>query len=463
MLIPHEKQSEVIKSNSRFKIIRAGRRSGKSTLEIEEMVFDAVTGKDRNIFYIAPTQIQARKIIWEALKSRLNGLGEINESRLEVKLPTADGGFSTIFVSGWENRENFRGMKAYKIVFDELDTMKDFFIGWQEIFRPALTDSSGGATFIGTPKKENPNLRRLEKIAETDKDYEAFHFTTADNPYIAKEEIEKAKQEIDYDTFKQEYLAEYLDNAGSLFKYTAIVDVFSNTITKENSKYLIVDIADDGSDKTKFSFWEGLEEYRREEFERLNTESIIAKIREYASDQRIPYSHIAVDAIGVGAGVASSSMLDGIIGFKSSYAPIKTDTDIVRLPNVGYIKNPLKPLVSDYRNLRSQCVFTLADLVNNHKIASRITGRQKEAIIEELSCYQDVSTGDGKRQATAKEDIKEIIGHSPDDSDTWIMRMYFVIMARMIPSQSEEGNMIRSKLLDQFSNRKSGFKNNSNK
>ena len=226
MLVPHDKQKDVIKSTARFKIIRAGRRSGKSTLEIEEMVFDAVSGKDRNIFYIAPTQIQARKIIWEALKSRLNGLGEINESRLEVKLPTQDGGFSTIFVSGWENRENFRGMKAYKIVFDELDTMKDFFIGWQEIFRPALTDTGGGATFIGTPKKENPNLRRLEKIAQTDKDYQAFHFTTEDNPYIPREEITKARLEIDFDTFKQEYLAEYIDHAGSLFKYTSIVDVF---------------------------------------------------------------------------------------------------------------------------------------------------------------------------------------------------------------------------------------------
>lgn len=448
MLVPHDKQKDVIKSTARFKIIRAGRRSGKSTLEIEEMVFDAVSGKDRNIFYIAPTQIQARKIIWEALKSRLNGLGEINESRLEVKLPTQDGGFSTIFVSGWENRENFRGMKAYKIVFDELDTMKDFFIGWQEIFRPALTDTGGGATFIGTPKKENPNLRRLEKIAQTDKDYQAFHFTTEDNPYIPREEITKARLEIDFDTFKQEYLAEYIDHAGSLFKYTSIVDVFSNTVTKENNKYLIVDIADDGSDKTIFSFWEGLEEYRREEFERLNTESIIAKIREYAADQRIPYSQIAVDAIGVGAGVASSSLLDGIIGFKSSYAPINTDKSIVRLLNVSYTKDA--PLTSDYRNLRSQCVFTLADLVNNHKIASRVTGRQKELVIEELSTYQDISKGDGKRQAMGKEDIKAIIGRSPDHSDTWIMRMYFVVRAKMIPEQSEERSRVINTQRDNF-------------
>lgn len=459
MLIPHNKQTEVIRSNARFKIIRAGRRSGKSTLEIEEMVFDAVSGKDRNIFYIAPTQIQARKIIWESLKSRLNGIGEINESRLEVKLPTKDGGFSTIFVSGWENRENFRGMKAYKIVFDELDTMKDFFIGWQEIFRPALTDTAGGAVFIGTPKKENPNLRRLEKIAETDSDYEAFHFATSDNPHIPKDEIEKAKQELDHDTYRQEFQAEYLDNAGALFNYASIVDVFSNTVDKSNNKYLIVDIADDGSDKTKFSFWEGLEEYRRESFERLNTEGIIAKIREYAASDRIPYSHIMVDAIGVGAGVASSSLLDGIIGFKSSYSPIKTDIDIVRLPNVGMLKNT--SFTSDYKNLRCQCVFTLADLVNNHKIASKVTGRAKEAIIEELSNYQDISSGDGKRQCTGKETVKEIIGHSPDDSDTWIMRMYFVVLEKMIPNTSEKTMQIIETMHSQFDKRKRDFKTSS--
>lgn len=442
-MLLHDKQKQVILSPARFKVIRAGRRSGKSTLEIEDMCFDAVSGKDRNIFYVAPTQKQARSIIWEALKTRLGGIGEANESRLEMKLPTQDGGYSTIFIAGWENRENFRGLKAYKEVFDEVDTMKDFFIGWQEIFRPALTDTGGSATFIGTPKKENPNLRRLEKMGENDADYQAFHFTTADNPYIPPLEIEKAKKELDYDTYKQEFLAEYLDNTGSLFRYEALIDAFSNTITKQDRKFLIVDIADDGSDKTIFSFWEGLEEYRREEFERLNTEGIVQKIREYASTERIPYSQIAVDSIGVGAGVASNSLLDGIIGFKSSYSAIKTDTDIVRLPNVGYLKEV--PLVSDYRNLRSQCVFTLADLINNHKIASRVTGRQKETIIEELANYQDVSSGDGKRMATQKEDIKATIGRSPDESDCWIMRMYFEVMEKVSPYQSEE--MIKLKAM----------------
>jgi len=433
MYLLHPKQLEVIKSKARFKVVRAGRRSGKTILETEEMILHGAAKDDRPIFYIAPTQVQARDIVWEIMRKRLNNVAEFNEQRLEIRLKTSKGGLSLIKLAGWENRENFRGKPAYRIVFDEVDTLKDFFIGWQEIFRPALIDYGGFATFIGTPKKENPNLRRLEKIAQTDKDYACFHFTSLDNPYLPQAEKDKAKAELDYDTYRQEILAEYLDNAGSLFHYDALVDVFSNSIVKEGGLYMTVDIADDGSDKTIFSFWEGLEEYKREEFARLNTEGVIAKIREYAAHDRIPYSHIAVDAIGIGAGVASSSLLDGIIGFKSSYAPIKTDMNIVLLPNVGYRKDA--PLVSDYKNLRSQCVFELAGLINNHEIASRCTGQRKECIIEELSNYQDASQGDGKRMATQKEDIKDIIGHSPDASDTWIMRMYFVVKSRATKEQ----------------------------
>jgi len=374
------------------------------------MLFKAVTAKDRNVFYIAPTQKQSRSIIWEALKSRIGNIGEANESRLEMRVPTEDGGHSTIFVAGWENRENFRGMKAHHITFDEVDTMKDFFIGFQEIFRPALIDTAGTADFIGTPKKENPNLRRLEK--EATEEWASFRFTTADNPFIPESELKAAKQDMDADTYRQEILAEYVDNAGALFKYTALLDLFTNTVTKGNEKYLIVDIADDGSDKTIFSFWHGLECYRIDQYQ-LQTQGIIDQIRESAATERIPYSQIAVDAIGVGAGVASSPLLTGIIGYKSSYGALRTEASIVALPNVHYIGTP--PLVTDYKNLRSQCVFTLARLVNEHEIAVKVEDQRiKSAIIEELATYQDASRGDGKKMPTEKDDVKAIIGRSPD-------------------------------------------------
>ncbi len=449
--ILHPKQQDIVRSHARFKVIRAGRKGGKTALEVEVICYKAIikakklnlsktefpTG--RKVLYIAPTQTQARNIVWEALKNRLHGIGKPNEQMLQMKVPNEDGSMSTIYVGGWENRENYRGLTdVVHITFDETDTLREFFISWLEIFRPMFLDTAGSADFVGTPKKENPNMRRLEKDFKSKGEaFECFHFTSRDNPHLAISEIDALESEYknDRQAYQQEILAEYIDNAGSLFKYDALVDVFTNTIVKENQLYLTVDVADDGSDKTIFSFWEGLEEFKREEYDRLNTEMIISKIREYAAQYKIPYSHIAVDAIGVGAGVASSSLLDGIIGYKGSFAPIKTDMDIVRLPNVNYRNDA--PLTSDYKNLRSQCMFVLAEKINNHEVSSRVISRQKEVIIEELSNYQDASLGDGKRMATPKEKIKELIGRSPDASDTWQMRMYFVVRGRVAPYQSE--------------------------
>lgn len=468
----HDKQKQIAQSPARFKIIRAGRKGGKTAFEVENIGFKATASvkrlsirksvfpTGRKVLYIAPTQEQARNIIWEALKTRFSAVGKPNEQRLQMRVPNEDWQVTTIFVGGWENRENYRGLTdVIHITFDEVDTLKDFFIAWKEIFRPMFLDTAGTADFIGTPKKENPNLHRLEKEAEIKGNHQTFHFTSKDNPFLPLEELEALEQEYagDYATYRQEVLAEYVENTGSLFKFDALVDVFTNTVVKTGEKYLLVDVADDGTDKTIFSLWEDLEEYRREEYERLSTENIIVKIRETAAMEHIPYSHIAVDAIGVGAGVASSSLLDGVIGFKSSYGAIKTDQDIVRLPNVHYVKGVA--LTTEYANLRSQCVFTLADLVNNHKIASKVTGRQKEKVIEELATYQDISKGDGKRLATKKEDVKLSLGRSPDDSDTWIMRMYFVVVSRMLPQQSPEYNNIIKQQLDKFSRTRETIRN----
>lgn len=477
MLKPHAKQADVIRSFARFKTVRAGRKGGKTAMEVEIICFKATASvkrlnlakntfpTGRKVLYIAPTQGQARNIIWGALKSRLHGVGEANESRLEMRVPNEDGEFTTIFVGGWENRENYRGFTdVIHITFDEVDTLRNFFLDWLEIFRPMFLDTRGTADFIGTPKKENPNLKRLEKdFSEKGDNFASFHFTSRDNPHLPVDELDAMREEYKNDpmSYRQEIEAEYIEDTGALFRFTSVVDVFSNSIDKEDARYMIIDIADDGSDKTKFSLWEGLEEFKRVTFSRLNTEDIIAKAREYAAEFKIPFSNMLCDAVGVGAGVASSSLLDGIIGYKSSYSAIKTDENIVRLPNQKYTEHA--NLTTNYKNLRSQCVFTLADLVNNHKIASRVTGLDKENIIEELPIYQDASKGDGKTMATMKEDVKAILGRSPDDSDTWIMRMYFVVRNKMLPEQSEHRSLVISNQNNQMEQRRRSFKQNSNR
>lgn len=443
----HNKQKKVVRSNARFKVVRAGRKGGKTALEVENICYKAIVKAEklkltktnfatgRKVLYIAPTQTQARNIIWEALKNRLHGIGTPNEQMLQMKVPNEDGTVSTIYVGGWENRENYRGLTdVIHITFDEVDTLRDFFISWLEIFRPMFLDTGGGADFIGTPKKENPNMARLEKDFDSKGDeFECFHFTSRDNPFLSVVELDAMEAEYKNDrvAYRQEILAEYVENQGSLFKHDAVMDVFSNTITKSGQRYMIVDVADDGSDKCVFSLWEDLEEFLREEYQGLNTEAGVAKVKELASLHQIPYSHIAIDAIGVGSSWASNSQLDGVIGYKSSYSPIKTDIPVTKIVSGQLPHAPT--LVSDYKNLRCQCVFTLAEHVNSHKIASKVTGNFREMIIEEIPLYQDTSSGDGKRAVTQKEDIKQIIGRSPDHSDTWIMRMYFVLKEKTMP------------------------------
>lgn len=283
-----------------------------------------------------------------------------------------------------------------------------------------------------------------------------------DNPFISQYYKENL-QTLDVAS-KQRLLFgnwDYLDQTKSLFNYSALIDMFSNAVDDKPINYLIVDVAGEGADSTKFSYWEGLVEIWRYTFHNINNETIIQKIREYAQTYKIPYSRIAVDAIGIGESIGNSSLLDGIVPFKSSYAPIKTDESIVQLPNVHYTKNT--PLISDYVNLRSQCLFVLSEHINNHNIASRVQGEDKEKVIEELSLYQDITKNDEKRKATSKDDIKVLLGRSPDDSDCFIMRMYFEVRNKIAPDQTERQAQVSNAMKDQFARRRHQIANSSTK
>ena len=63
----------------------------------------------------------------------------------------------------------------------------------------------------------------------------------------------------------------------------------------------------------------------------------------------------------------------------------------------------------------------------------------------------------------SKEDIKEIIGRSPDASDCFIMRMYFVIRERMSPVQSEQVARIVEQQFEKFNHNRNNFFGNSNR
>ncbi len=212
-------QKIIAKDNHRFRVLNCGRRFGKTTEAIEEIKGFALAAQEgEKICYIAPTYQQARDIAWEMLIREFRPITlNKNEARLELTVMNKDGKPVLLVLRGWESIETLRGQKFKFIVVDEVASMRNFWNGWQEVLRPALTDLKGHCLFISTPKGFN-HFYDLYNLQAKDSDYKSFHFTTYDNPFIPVEEIEKAKIELPENTFAQEYMADFRKQEGLVYK-----------------------------------------------------------------------------------------------------------------------------------------------------------------------------------------------------------------------------------------------------
>ena len=210
-------------------------------------------------------------------------------------------------------------------------------------------------------------------------------------------------------------------------KHANIRDLFTNTITKDGDKYLIVDVARYGRDKTVFNFFDGLESIRRERYEEQGTDKTIQLIRDKAAAERIPYSNILIDEDGVGGGVVDQ--LTGVRGFVAASSPIPTRTMIRKqmLPTASLTIEGKQPIAA-FQHLKAQCAFKLAELVETHRMAVRPQGDEDEITDDLTQIKQKDMDMDGKLKIVPKEEVKEALGRSPDVGDTFIMRMWFELI-----------------------------------
>lgn len=214
---------------------------------------------------------------------------------------------------------------------------------------------------------------------------------------------------------------DYDEDADALVSYDALSDAFTNTIDEEEDNYLIVDVARLGRDSTVFNFFKGLRSYKRVRYQKQGTDQTIQKVKDAAAAERIPRSRILIDEDGVGGGVVDQ--LRGVKGFTANSTPIPTGAQIRE--KQAKLDHFLVPKTT-FMNLKAQCGWKLAELVNEHKLAID-DGGDREAIIEELSAeLRDADpAGDGKKRLRAKDEVKQELGRSPDIGDTFIMRAFF--------------------------------------
>lgn len=207
-------QTKVFEDPTRFKVVAAGRRTGKSRLAAWMLIINALQSDRGHVFYVAPTQGQARDIMWQTLLEL--GHDVITGSHINnLQLKLVNG--ATITLKGADRPETMRGVSLKFLVMDEYADMKPDV--WEQVLRPALADQKGHAMFIGTPMGRN-HFYELYKYAEIgdDETYSGWHFTSYDNPLLDPDEINVAKKSMSSYAFRQEFMASFEAVGSEMFK-----------------------------------------------------------------------------------------------------------------------------------------------------------------------------------------------------------------------------------------------------
>lgn len=237
-----------------------------------------------------------------------------------------------------------------------------------------------------------------------------------DNPYTASEYGSQLNNITDsiLRARLRDGLWEYTADNLTLCKYDAILELFVNPPIPDNSRYLSADIARFGADKIVYGIWQGYNLIDVQEKTKQAQTITEQEIRDLMTKNAIPYNKAVVDEDGMGGGVVDH--LYGINGFMGGRSAIK---DLVR------------DVKDNYKNLRSQCYFILAEKINKHEIAitAKLTETQREQLISDLQQVKRVDlAADAPLQVIPKEEIRESLGRSPDYSDMMMMRCYIDLL-----------------------------------
>ena len=230
-------QQEVWSDPTRFKVIAAGRRCGKSRYAAYRLIVEALQSDKGHVFYVAETQGQARDVMWQVLMEI--GRPVISKAHINNLQITLVNG-ATISLKGSDRPDTMRGVSLKFVVLDEYGSMKPTV--FEEVLRPALADQKGSAVFIGTPMGRNHfwEIFQYGQIAE-DPEWKSWHLTSFDNPLLDPSEIEAAKKSMSSFAFRQEFLAKFEAKDSELFRDDWIK--WSEEEPKGGDYYISIDMA----------------------------------------------------------------------------------------------------------------------------------------------------------------------------------------------------------------------------
>ena len=215
---PHKNQRQIIEnilnSNTKHHIVSVGRQFGKSLMGINLLLNWGINNKGCKILWVSPVYSQTNKVqkeIDNAIR-HTSIIESCNYSESYIKLRTG----SEIYFRSAERYDNIRGFTFDYAILDEAAFMRSE--TWFEAVRPTLAVRGKKCLFLSTPKGRNWFYDIYELGNSIDNEnYNSYRGTSMDTPYISKDEIDDAKKTLPPNIFKQEYMAEFIDDGGEVF------------------------------------------------------------------------------------------------------------------------------------------------------------------------------------------------------------------------------------------------------
>lgn len=395
-------QKNILFSESRFTITEASTKAGKTYSHIiwlYGMAHELEDASNHNYWWVAPVYSQA-KIAFKRLRKYLakTGLYKFNESDLIIKCPNG----SEIHFKSAEKPDNLYGEDVYAAVFDEAPRARPE--SWYAL-RSTLSSTEAPCKLIGNFGGISNWVHQLKDKTKVDPEYQYFKVTCWDAVeagILSEKEVLQAQKDLPPKIFKALYEAEASEDSGQLISNQSIVKLFSNTHINDGVNYVTADIARLGSDKTIIVVWSGFRVIEIIEMQVSRVNESVDQIRRLMDKHNINLDNVIADSDGVGGGVTD------YLGCKE-------------FNNGGKALND-----ENYANLKSQCYYKFAEIVNQNKVYINCDAPTERLITEELEWVRipkEVDTS--KISIMGKDLVKKNIGRSPDYSDALMMRAWF--------------------------------------
>ncbi len=206
----------ILRSKARYKVVACGRRFGKTIVGEDRVARPAIAGYPTGWF--AP-EYKYLAEPWDHLSRRLAPL-IASSNKTERRIDLVTGG--RIDFLSMDDPDAGRGRKYKHVVVDEAAKARYLEVAWTKAIRPTLTDYKGTADFYSTPRGRDFFWRLFTRGEDPEQpEYESWQLPTVANPFIDPTEVEAARKELPERVFQQEYLAEFLEDAGGVFRNVA--------------------------------------------------------------------------------------------------------------------------------------------------------------------------------------------------------------------------------------------------